>query len=299
MTGFGGKSNGNSNQSSKKPQLNFQKWFNQAIYSHQTGRFREAESIYKKMIAAGTSDPAVFCNLGILCKNSGRIEEALEYYEQALKFEPKDPKIHSNIGNLYRDIGNLDQALQFTIRSLDLEPTSSTAQMNLGSIYRDLGETDEALKATVNAIELDENNIEALQNLKSLASDIKINSINRDNVGKAYDILINRDDFSHRKLCHLFIQEYLEDIQTAAQSDSIISDKNQAFYKLASDLSFRKSLTLLIPPHQEIDEFFTRLRKEFLVQLKTNSAIPPKLKPLLEALALQCFLNEYVYWHSD
>ena len=37
------------------------------------------------MIAAGTSDPAVFCNLGILCKNSGRIDEALEHYEQALE----------------------------------------------------------------------------------------------------------------------------------------------------------------------------------------------------------------------
>ena len=42
------------------------------------------------MITAGTSDPAVFCNLGILCKNSGRINEALEHYEQALEFEPED-----------------------------------------------------------------------------------------------------------------------------------------------------------------------------------------------------------------
>ena len=299
MAGFGGQPQGKTNKSSKQPQLNFEKWFNRAIYFHQTGRLREAESVYQKMIAAGTSDPAVFCNLGIICKNSGRIEEALEYYEQALKFEPKDPKLHSNIGNLYRDIGNLDQALQFTIRSLDLEPTSSTVQMNLGSIYRDLGKTDEALKATVNAIELDANNIKALQNLKSLASDIKINSLNRDNVIKAYDILINRDDFSHRKLCHLFIQEYLEDIQTAAQSDPIISDENQAFYKLASDLRFRKSLTLLIPPNREIEKFLTRLRKEFLVQITTNSSIPTNLKPLLEVLASQCFLNEYVYWHSD
>ena len=64
------------------------------------------------MIIAGTSDPAVFCNLGILCKNSGRINEALEHYEQALEFEPEDPQIYSNIGNLYRDTGNLDQALK-------------------------------------------------------------------------------------------------------------------------------------------------------------------------------------------
>ena len=92
VAGFGG-ADGKAGKSTKKPPLNFQKWFNQAIYSHKTGRLREAEAIYKKMIAARTSDPAVFCNLGILCKNSGRIKEALEHYEQALEFEPEDPDL--------------------------------------------------------------------------------------------------------------------------------------------------------------------------------------------------------------
>ena len=299
VAGFGEAANGKASKSTKKPQLNFQKWFNQAIYSHQTGRLREAESLYKKMITAGTSDPAVFCNLGIICKNSGRIQEALENYEQAIEFEPNDPQIYSNIGNLYRDIGKLDQALQFTLKSLDLDDRSSTVQMNLGSIYRDLGKTDEALTATVKAIELDESNVEALQNLKSLASDIKINPLNREHARKAYEILLNREDFSHRKLCTLFVQDYLEDIQTADKSNPIITDQNQALHRLASDWIFRKSLTLLIPPHQKVEEFLTRLRQEFLLQIRTKSSITPQLQLLLEALATQCFLNEYVYWQSD
>ena len=299
VTGFGGPSKVKTGKKSKKPQLNFQKWFNQAIYFHQVGRLREAESIYKKMIAAGSSDPAVFCNLGILCKNSGRLEQALKYYEQALDFDPDDPSIYSNIGNLCRDIGNLDQALQLTLRALELAPDSSTVLVNLGCIYRDLGETDQALIATVKAIDIDESNIEARQNLKSLASDIKINELNSDYATKAYETLLNSDDFSHRKLCPLFIQEFLERIQAAAKLDPIISDGNSAFYELASDWRFRKSLTLLIPPHQEIEEFLCRLRKEFLVQIRTNSVLPAKLKPLLAALATQCFLNEYVYWQSD
>ena len=254
VSGFGGESHGKTSKSAKKPQLNFQKWFNQAIYSHKTGRLREAESIYKKMIAAGTSDPAVFCNLAILYKNSGRIKESLQHYEQALAFQPDDPQIYSNIGNLYRDIGKLDQALQFTLKSLDLDHESSTFQMNLGSIYRDLGETDEALTATVKAIELDGGNIKALQNLKSLASDIKINAFNGDCARKAYELLLNCNDFSHRKICQLFIQDHLNDIETATKADNIISDNNQTFYRLASDFRFRKSLTLLIPPHQKIEE---------------------------------------------
>ena len=242
MAGFGG-ADGKAEKSTKKPPLNFQKWFNQAIYSHKTGRLREAEAIYKKMITAGTSDPAVFCNLGILCKNSGRINEALEHYEQALEFEPEDPQVYSNIGNLYRDTGKLDQALQFTLKSLDLDNEQSTVQMNLGSIYRDLGKTDEALTATIKAIECDEGNIEALQNLKSLASDIEVNAFNRDSANQAYEKLLKCNDFSHRKIGQLFVQVHLEDIQSAASSNPIISDQNQAFHRLASDWRFRTALT--------------------------------------------------------
>ena len=251
------------------------------------------------MIDAGTSDPAVYCNLGIICKNSGRIQEALKCYEQASEHEPDDPKIFSNIGNLYRETGELDQALRYTLKALELDQKSSTIQMNLGGIYRDLGETDQALAATIASIELDATNIVAVQNLKSLASNIKISSANKNSAKRAYEILLNRDDFSHRKLCPLFIQQYLANIQRAAQLNPIISDQNQAFHELASEWRFRKSLTLMIPPHQEIEEFLTRLRKEFLVHIKNNGAIPKKLKPLLEALATQCFLNEYVYWQSD
>ena len=51
--------------------------------------------------------------------------------------------------------------------------------------------------------------------------------------------------------------------------------------------------------HKETEGFLTRLRKEFLAHIKGRSSISPELKLLLEALATQCFLNEYVYWQSD
>ena len=299
MTGFGGQSNGKKSKSSRRNQINFQKWFNQAIYFHQTGKLRDAELTYKKLIAAGLKDPSVFSNLGIICKNSGRIKEALDYYEQALEIEPNDPKAYSNIGNLYREIGQLDQALRFTLKSVELNQSEPTAQLNLGSIYRELGQTDQALAATVRSIKLDPANLDAHQNLKSLASDIKTNTSNTEDVREAYEILLNREDLFHRKLCPLFIELFLEKIQEAAQSDPLITESNQAFQDLASDWRFRKSLTLLTPPHEAIEEFLTRLRKEVLIYATNYGTLPQNLKPLIEALSTQCFLNEYVYWQSE
>ena len=298
MTGFGGAANGKKKKTAKQPQINFQKWFNQAIYFQQTGKLRNAESTYQRLIEAGIVDPAVYCNLGIICKNSGRIKEALEHYEQALHIEPNDPKINANIGNLYREIGNLDRALAFTLKSVELDQSSSTVFLNLGSIYRELGETEQALSATVQSIELDADNLEAHQNLQSLAGDIQINTSNPEDAEKAYEILLNREDFFHRKLCSLFIQLFLHKIRKAAKQETIVSNDNQVFQELASDWRFKKSLTLLTPPHQEIEEFLTRLRRELLLETARNKNIPENISSLVEALAIQCFLNEYVYYTS-
>ena len=64
---------------------------------------------------------------------------------------------------------------------------------------------------------------------------------------------------------------------------------------MVSDWRFRKSLALIIPPSSEVEIFFTRLRKELLAAAVQQSVIPPPLKSLTEALAAQCFLNEYIY----
>ena len=57
----------------------------------------------------------------------------------------------------------------------------------------------------------------------------------------------------------------------------------------------RKSLTLLVPPHRTIEQFLTRLRNELIILAAKNEEIPESLKLLAETLAIQCFLNEYVY----
>ncbi len=299
MVGFGGTEKGKKKQSAKYQKINFQKWFNQAIYFHQTGKFRNAESIYKKLIDAGSLDPAVFCNLGVIYKNKGNIKDALELYEQAMKIAPDDSKILANVGNLYRDMGNLHKALQFTLKSLRVDPGSSTVYLNLSRIHREMGDTDQALSATIQSIKLDEKNIEAHKNLQSLSQDIQVTASTAEDVEKAFEILLDREDFFHRKLCSLFVQLFLEKIRIAGSQDVIISDDNQAFKELASDWRFRKSLTLLTPPNQEIEIFLTRLRKELLIDIGTSQNVSKEYIPLLEALAIQCFLNEYVYYKSD
>ena len=55
----------------------------------------------------------------------------------------------------------------------------------------------------------------------------------------------------------------------------------------------------MIPPSSEAEGFFTRLRNELLNLAIQEGTIPQQFKSLTEALAAQCFLNEYVYTSSQ
>ncbi len=129
---------------------------------------------------------------------------------------------------------------------------------------------------------------------KGFVDQITLSTSNAHNLTKACELLIDLDNISQRKLSKIFIQAFLPTIQEAAKADSVISTNNNALSNLAVDWRLRKSLTLLIPPCQDIEHFLTLLRKELLMLVSYQEPIPEFLNSFTEALAKQCFLNEYV-----
>ncbi|WP_240951605.1 MULTISPECIES: class I SAM-dependent methyltransferase [unclassified Prochlorococcus] len=236
--------------------------------------------------------------MGGIYKDLGELDHALASTLKSLELKPDNPTAHMNLGGIYKDLGELDHALASTLKSLELKPDNPTAHMNLGGIYKDLDELDHALASTLQSLELKPDNPGALNNLKGLIDQLTLSSAIEQNLTKAYELLINLNNISHQKLSTVFTQAFLPIIQEAARSDLIISVDNNALTSLAADWRLRKSLTVLIPPNQAIEHFLTRLRKELLVLAANQKPIPEDLKALTEALATQCFLNEYVYAQS-
>ena len=171
--------------------------------------------------------------------------------------------------------------------------------MNLGSIYQDLGNINQALTYTLKSLELKFDNPRAINNIKGIINQLNIDESNKHEAIKAYELLLNKKDLSHAKLSRIFLYIFLPKIQKAAKLDPIICESNDAFKELSTDWRFCKSLTLIIPPNTETERFFTRLRKELLMMAIDKGTIPAHLKPFTESLAVQCFLNEYIYLSSQ
>ncbi|KZR70214.1 class I SAM-dependent methyltransferase [Prochlorococcus sp. MIT 1303] len=336
MAGFGEQKSSkkkNNSQHEQKTQMGGDTLHKNAINHHARGDLANAEKDYRKAIKTGYSHYTIFSNLGVICKNSGRFEEAISLYKKAIDISPYHPDAYTNLGNLYRelgkfdealgstlkslelkpdnptahmnlgsiyiDLGNLDQALASTLKSLELKPDNPTAHMNLGIIHKDVGNLDQALASTLKSLELKPDNPGALNNIEAFIDQLNLSPSNAHDVARIYELMLNRTDASHQKLTKIFLEEFLPTIQKASTSNPIISESNEPFKLLAADWRFRKSLTLMIPPSSEAESFFTRLRQELLTLVTQEGKIPPQLKPLTEALASQCYLNEYVYSTSQ
>jgi tetratricopeptide (TPR) repeat protein len=79
---------------------------------HETGRYQEAELVYRDAVKACGRDPLLLFNLGVLLGDLERKREAIEAYEAALRGDPAMADSHYNLGLLYEKLGKARQAIR-------------------------------------------------------------------------------------------------------------------------------------------------------------------------------------------
>ncbi len=130
----------------------------QAIQAHQSGRFQEAESLYKAVLRVRPRDAETVTNLGLLFAQTGRKQEAATQFETAVSIDPDSALLRTYYGHALRDLGNLEEAtLQYT-KSVQLDPKSAAVSFVLGNILLKVGRVSEALEAYDHCLALDKRN---------------------------------------------------------------------------------------------------------------------------------------------
>ena len=177
-----------------------------ALEYHQSGRFEEAETAYRQILArdpnnadalhlAGmlayqggrhvmaadyigrairinSSIPAFHNNLGSVLQPLGRLEEALASFEQALRLAPNFAEAHVNVGNLLQQQGRFEEAIARYRQALLLKPESAEARNNLGNALRARGIGEEAVACYREALRLKPGYFDAWLNLSTALKDL-------------------------------------------------------------------------------------------------------------------------------
>ena len=129
------------------------------------GKLQEAETIYRELIAAGTSNHIVYGNLAATCGMQGRFEELIKLLRKALELKPNYPEAHINLGNALKEQGDLTAAIASYNIALQLKPNCPEVHYNLGVAFKDRGDLIAAIASYNKALQLKPNYSEAHYNL--------------------------------------------------------------------------------------------------------------------------------------
>jgi len=301
------------------------------VIAHQQGRGEEAVALITRAIDESTRIPAFHSNLGLALASIGRIDEAETAFREALALEPDFSDALLNLGNLCAARGQLVQAVELLERFTTLDAGAPQGHYMLGLARLALDEPERALTSLEHAVELgadisevhtrigdarmrvgdasgavsayaraldaEGGHLDARQGLlvclnafpldvepelleATLAPLLRAPSVNPRNLGHAVARLLER-------------KYGLEGVD--GDVNRIRSDRDRLLDDAVARRFLRRAVNVSVP----IETLLTRCRAEWLADACEDAPIPEERLARIAVLAVQCFLNEYVWAESD
>ena len=251
-----------------------------------------------------------FPNLAVLYNITGashaglsQVDAAIDNYKQALKIKPDYAEVHSNMGAALKDKGDLDAAIDSYKQALKINPDYADVHYNMGNVLIDKGNVDLAINSYKKTLEIDPdhalanvNMSDALQNVVfSKPSSILQNIITSILDSKNY---VRPKDISKAAISLLKFEPVIKEL---LKNNSIGKGK-LSIERLISKLSEVPLLFTLMSvcplADLELEAALTDVRSVLLLSVAETSN-SPEILGFQSALALQCFVNEYVYDQND
>jgi tetratricopeptide (TPR) repeat protein len=136
-----------------------------AIEHHQAGRLRQAEQLYRQILASNPRDAAALHLLGVVAHQAGRDEAAIELISEAIRIDGTQPDYHCNLGGAFRHAGRVAEAQACYERALELDPALGAAHYNLGLLLQGTGDWSKVQRHFEQSALLQPNHAETHNNL--------------------------------------------------------------------------------------------------------------------------------------
>ena len=121
---------------------------------HRAGRFSQAESVLRGVLAREPGNPQALHLLGLMAYQAGKFDDALRLVEGAISGAADNPAFHTNLGLIYEAQGRFSEAVAAHERALGLRPDYVQAAAHLGQALAALGDQEGAERAYRKALDL-------------------------------------------------------------------------------------------------------------------------------------------------
>jgi protein O-GlcNAc transferase len=117
----------------------------QAINAHQQGRLADAETLYRRVIAADNRNFDALHMLGILCAQQQRFDEAALHLRRAQSVDSSFPPCNHNYGNVLARLGRYEEAIDSFNKALAIAPDFFAVYADRGNAQQETDRFEEAL----------------------------------------------------------------------------------------------------------------------------------------------------------
>lgn len=115
-----------------------------ATQLHRSGRFRDAEVLYRQVLAREPNNADLLHLLGALVGQMRRFEESAQFLSRCVELDPGHAAGHGSLGTSLIALGRENEAMEHFRRAVALQPHSAEAHYNLGKALRDQKKLAEA-----------------------------------------------------------------------------------------------------------------------------------------------------------
>lgn len=119
----------------------------EGVALHRAGRLREAERIYRQVLAQAPGQSDAWHLLALLADQAGRAAPALDAARRAVALNPGEPQFHLTLARLLARAGRGEEGVESCRAALRLRPGAAEIHGTLGNALAELGRFEEAAVA--------------------------------------------------------------------------------------------------------------------------------------------------------
>jgi tetratricopeptide (TPR) repeat protein len=135
------------------------------VQHHQAGRLREAEAVYRQILASDPNNAHALHLLGLLNSQVGQGDAAVDYIRRAIAQNPTAAQYHGHLGAALAIAGRHEQAIEAYEQAIRLQPELTDAQENMAASLIRLGRFDRAVESLQTALRYKPNDFRILDSL--------------------------------------------------------------------------------------------------------------------------------------
>ncbi|MEL6109835.1 MAG: tetratricopeptide repeat-containing glycosyltransferase family protein [Planctomycetota bacterium] len=132
---------------------------------HQSGRLREAEQVYRHVIAQAPRNPEAHVYLGIALFDRRSFRESIDSYQEAIQLRDQFPIAWNNLGNSLRMTGDIERSDECFAKALAQDPNYLSVYKNRGTLWVWSGEIEKGLSWYEKGLEIAPKDAELHRNL--------------------------------------------------------------------------------------------------------------------------------------